>query len=182
MGLTAGTPGDIVKRKPIIAVIGAASADEVARNIAGDVGRGIAREGWHLLTGGGAGVMAAASRGFQAGRHPESGQVIGMLPTETDEFANDSIDIVIPTGMGMARNALIARTADALIAVGGCSGTLSEMALAWQLGRPIAACVGAGGWAGKMAGIAIDRRFDEPIFAAKTADDSILFVKSRINP
>jgi uncharacterized protein (TIGR00725 family) len=171
---------DPVSRKPIVAVIGASSAEERTRRVAEEVGRKIGLEGWHLLTGGGAGVMEAACRGYQQADASKRGRAIGILPAETADAVNPYVDIALPTGLGIARNALIARAADALIAVGGCSGTLSEMALAWQLGRPIAACADSGGWAEKMAGAAIDDRFHEPIFAARTADEAISFVKSHL--
>jgi uncharacterized protein (TIGR00725 family) len=179
MGL-AGTTLPPVARNPIVAVIGASSADALTKGIAEEVGRRIGLEGWHLLTGGGAGVMEAACRGYRRVDAGTRGHALGILPTETADTVNPFVDIALPTGLGIARNALIARAADALIAVGGCSGTLSEMALAWQLGRPIAACADSGGWAEKMAGTAIDDRFHEPIFAARTADEAISFVKSKL--
>jgi uncharacterized protein (TIGR00725 family) len=170
---------DRADRLPIIAVIGASSAPQPVLDAAYTVGRGIALEGWHLLTGGGGGVMEAASRGFVENR-TEGGVTIGLLPTEDAGAANPYVEIPIPTGMGYARNAVITRTAAGLIAIGGCSGTLSEIAFAWQEGRPIAALQNTGGWAAKLAGTSIDPRRDDVIFAADDAPRAIQFLRENI--
>lgn len=169
-------------RVPSIAVIGASSADETMLAISADVGSALGQKGWHLITGGGGGVMEAACRGHRAGRVNAScpGVTIGVLPFNEPEDANPFVDIPMPTGLGLARNAVIARAAAGLIAIGGCSGTLSEMALAWQFGRPIAAMVGAGGWAAKMAGQCIDDRFDRPVFPAGNAAEALDFLEKEL--
>jgi len=83
--------------------------------------------------------MEAACRGARS----EGGLTLGIMPEETAEHANDYVDIVIPTGMGVARNAIIVRAAHALIAIAGGPGTLSEIAFAVQLGVPV---VSLGSW------------------------------------
>jgi uncharacterized protein (TIGR00725 family) len=98
---------------------------------------------------------------------------VGILPGEDPAWANDHLDLVIPSGIGFARNAVITRTAQAVIAVGGCSGTLSEIAFAWQQGRPIVAMVDSGGWAAEMAGRSVDGRRDDHVLPAKTAAEAI---------
>ena len=167
-------------RRPIIAVIGTSSADQPTISVAEEVGQAIGTRGWHLLCGGGAGVMEAACRGFVKARPKRGGMTIGILPTDEMSFANPFVEIPIPTGLGWARNTIIARAAWALIAVGGCSGTLSEIAFAWQMDRPIAAMTHAGGWAGKLAGKTVDDRRTEAIFAAKTVEEAIVYIKSKI--
>jgi uncharacterized protein (TIGR00725 family) len=97
------------------------------------VGRGIAERGAVLLCGGMTGVMEHAARGARAA----GGLTIGLLPTEDPEDANAYIDVAIATGIGQARNAILARTADGVIAIGGGLGTLSEVALALRNHRPI---------------------------------------------
>jgi uncharacterized protein (TIGR00725 family) len=97
------------------------------------VGRGLAQAGAIVVTGGLGGVMEAASRGAQA----SEGTVLAIIPGDTHEDANDFASVVVPTGMGEARNALVVRAADALIAIGGEYGTLSEIALALRTGRPV---------------------------------------------
>jgi uncharacterized protein (TIGR00725 family) len=167
-------------KRPIVAVIGASSVEASVMDAARKVGGAIALEGWHLLTGGGEGVMEAACRGYIESRPPSGGRTIGILPSDDAGFANRFVEICIPTGMGWARNAIITRTASALIAIGGCSGTLSEIAFGWQMGRPIAALYETGGWAQKLAGKAIDDRRHDSVFGAKNASEAIDFVKSKL--
>lgn len=119
--------------KPIIAVIGRRKSDKSLLKEAEEVGRLIARKGLTLVCGGLQGVMEAASRGAKS----EGGLTVGILPQNDSKEANPFIDIPIVTGLGIGRNVIIARTADALIAVGGEYGTLSEIAFALQLGKPV---------------------------------------------
>jgi len=160
-------------RRPLVAVIGNSAAEENVLASAEQVGRAIAGQGWNLLTGGGKGVMAAACFGFAQAKTDSAQVAVGILPSDDQDWANPYVDIAIPTGMGMARNAIIARTAAGLIAVGGSSGTLSEMALAWQFGKPLVALQGLGGWAGELAGRAIDDRRKDVVFAAAGAEQAV---------
>ena len=166
---------------PVIGVIGASSADSNVTTIAEAVGAAIARKGWHLMTGGGGGVMAAACKGHRQWRTADRKTVtIGILPSDDGAFANPFVDVAIPTGIGLARNAIIARAAMGFVAVGGCSGTLSEMALAWQFGRPIAAMVAAGGWAAELAGRCIDQRYARPVYGASSPEDAVAFLETEL--
>jgi len=118
---------------PIIGVIGAADISEREYGIAMNVGRLSAQMGWTIICGGLKGVMEASARGaFEVG-----GAVIGILPGVSIDDANKFITIPIATNMGHARNAIIAHTAEAIIAIGGGFGTLSEIAIASKLGKPI---------------------------------------------
>lgn len=111
---------------PYVAVVGASQATEQDARDAEQVGRLLAQAGAIVVCGGRGGVMAAAARGAaQAG-----GTVIGMLPGEGRDDANEWVTVSIPTGMGELRNGLIVRAAEAVIAIGGSYGTLSEIALA----------------------------------------------------
>lgn len=119
--------------RPIVAVIGESETTHDKFDEALNLGRQIAAKGWILVTGGLSGVMEAASRGaFEAG-----GAVVGILPQGKAEYANKFVTIPIATNMGHARNVIIAHTADMLIAVGGSLGTLSEIAIARKLGKPV---------------------------------------------
>jgi hypothetical protein len=120
--------------KKIIAVIGGRRTEKTLLKEAEEVGRLIARRGATLVCGGLGGVMEAASRGAKS----EGGITVGILPQNDSDNANRYIDIPIATGLGIGRNVIIARTADALIAVGGAYGTLSEIAFALQMGKPVA--------------------------------------------
>jgi len=122
-----------------IGVIGAGNSDDEIASIAYAVGVEIARAGAVLVCGGLGGVMEAASRGAREA----GGRTVGILPGPDRSAANPSIEIAIPTDMGHARNAIVVRASDALIAVGGAYGTLSEIALALKMGKPV---VGLQSW------------------------------------
>jgi len=125
---------------PYVAVVGASRATESEERVAEEVGRGLAEAGAVVITGGGPGVMEGASRGAaQAG-----GVVIGLLPGAERSRANPWVGIALPTGLGELRNGLIVRAADAVVAIGGAYGTLSEVALALNAGLKV---VGLDTWA-----------------------------------
>jgi uncharacterized protein (TIGR00725 family) len=122
-----------MRDRPVIAVIGAGSCNQTEAKLARDVGRLIARAGALLVCGGLSGCMEHAARGAK----DEGGTTIGIIPGYDKSSANPYIDIVIPTGLGHARNTLVAAAADAAIAVGGSHGTLSEIALSRKMGKPV---------------------------------------------
>jgi uncharacterized protein (TIGR00725 family) len=119
---------------PFVAVVGTgdgASAQECA--LAEEIGAGVAAGGAVLVTGGRGGVMEAACRGARS----ELGMTVGLLPGTDREEANGWVSLAIPTGLGEMRNALVARTADVVIAVAGRWGTLSEVAFARMAQTPV---------------------------------------------
>ena len=116
-----------------VAVCGAGISDARLDAVAEEVGRRLAQAGAVLICGGLGGVMAAAARGAAA----EGGLTIGFLPGGDAVAANPHIRVPLPTGMGEARNVLVARTAGAVIAIGGEWGTLSEVAFAVKVGVPV---------------------------------------------
>ncbi|MTJ83435.1 MAG: TIGR00725 family protein [Telmatospirillum sp.] len=130
-----------------IAVIGPREASARQLDAAARVGRGLAALGVPLLTGGKGGVMEAASRGAREA----GGLTIGFIPDEDWRLGNDHVAIPLATGIGPARNILIARSAEALIAVGGEYGTLSEMAFGMQFGKPVFSLCDAPGVRGVVA-------------------------------
>lgn len=119
--------------KQIIGVIGGRRVKKELLAVAEAVGRMIAEKGLVLICGGLTGVMEAVSKGAKEA----GGITIGILPQDTKDEANPYIDIPIATGFGIGRNVIIARTADVIIAIGGEYGTLSEIAFALQLGKPV---------------------------------------------
>lgn len=121
------------KRKKIIAVIGGAQPSPEEARLAEEVGRELAKQGAVLVCGGLGGVMEAACRGAGS----EGGVTIGILPGDRPEAANPYVQIPIVTGMGYARNISIVKSAQAVIAIGGSYGTLSEIAHALQSGIPV---------------------------------------------
>lgn len=116
-----------------VGVIGAGECDAELGRLAEAVGRGIAERGAVLVCGGMGGVMEAACRGAKAA----GGTTIGILPGPDRSGANEYVDIAIATGMAEARNLAIIRTADALVAVGGSYGTLSEIGFALTAGKKV---------------------------------------------
>ena len=124
----------MVDRRPlVIGVIGEGDASSHLRHMAEEVGRLVAERGALVVCGGLRGVMEAACRGATAA----GGTAIGILPGTRKDDANPYVTVPLPTGMGEARNVLVVRAADAIIAVGGKFGTLSEIALALKMGRPL---------------------------------------------
>ena len=119
-------------RRRLVAVCGESDPQTSLADLAFELGRGIAQRHAVLICGGLTGVMDHAARGAQAA----GGLTVGVLPSEDSDDANPYIDIAIATGLGHARNAILARTADGVIALGGGLGTLSEIALALRNGRP----------------------------------------------
>ena len=144
-----------------IAVVGERDASPELARAAEEIGREIARRGGVLVCGGMGGVMEAAARGAsQAG-----GTVVGIIPTESAKDANPYVTIPIVTGMAEGRNIIVVRSAQAVIAVGGAYGTLSEIALALRLGIPV---VGYQTWTLDKAGLDSD-----PIIRAKRPTDAV---------
>lgn len=145
-----------------IGVIGAGNGlDESQAATAREVGRLLGQRGAVVVCGGLGGVMEEAAAGARAA----GGLVVGILPGSSRAGANPHLSVVIPTGLGEARNALIARASDVLIAVGGEYGTLSEIALALKIGKPV---VGIGTWELAKQGRSVDA-----IVEAQTAEEAV---------
>ena len=140
--MPAGSPGD---QRPgpggqlFIGVVGPGQPDAVRDARAEAVGRLLAEAGAVVVCGGLGGVMAAACRGARSA----GGTTVGLLPGDDRRAANPWVSVPLPTGLGELRNGLVVRASDALVAVGGGYGTLSEMALALKTGCPV---VGLDAW------------------------------------
>ena len=147
------------KNKKIIGVIGQGrSCSKKILSMAEEVGKEIAKREAIVICGGLKGVMEAVCKGAKR----ENGLTIGVIPGTQKESANKFVDIPIVTGFGEARNSVIVRTADALIAIGGRYGTLSEIAFALAFGKPV---VGLHTWE-NIEGIVYK---DQPCHAVETA-------------
>jgi len=116
----------------LVAVCGESDPQTSLADLAFELGRGIAQRHAVLICGGLTGVMEHAARGARAA----GGLTIGLLPGDDPDQGNEYVDVAIATGLGHARNAILARTADGVVALGGGLGTLSEIALALRNGRP----------------------------------------------
>ncbi len=120
-------------KKKFIAVIGGSQASRKESRLAEEVGRELAKRGAILVCGGLGGVMEAACRGASS----EGGITIGILPGENRREANKYVQIPVVTGIGYARNVAVVKSAQAVIAIGGSYGTLSELGHALQSGIPV---------------------------------------------
>ncbi len=148
-------------KKAIIAVIGGGQCSPEEAHIAEQVGREIARQGAVLVCGGLGGIMAAACKGAKS----ESALTIGILPGDDPLAANENVDLPIPTGLGHARNVVVVQTAQAVIAIDGDYGTLSEIAIALKCGIPV---IGLQTWSLSKEG-----KMDNSIILADNAADAV---------
>jgi uncharacterized protein (TIGR00725 family) len=148
-------------RSPFITVIGASSCSTDEERLAEEVGRELARRGATLICGGLEGVMQAACRGA----HSEGGLTVGILPGNRREDANPYVRIPIVTGMGYARNPIVVRSGQAVIAVGGSYGTLSEISHALHSGIPV---IGLNTWS-----ISRNGREDSSIIPARSPAEAV---------
>jgi uncharacterized protein (TIGR00725 family) len=138
-------------RRHAIAVIGDGDTAPGALGcrLAEETGQRLVDAGFRVVTGGLGGVMEAACRGARSSPSHVPDSIVGILPGHDASDANPYVDVAVPTGLGHTRNLLVAH-ADAVVAVGGGAGTLSEMAMAWVFGRLIVA-FRIDGWSGKLA-------------------------------
>lgn len=147
--------------KLVIGVIGSGQCTPEEARLAEKVGRELAKRGAVLVCGGLGGVMEAACKGAIA----EGGMTIGILPGDSRHSANVYVQVPIVTGVGYARNVIVARSAQAVIAIGGSYGTLSEIAHALQGGIPV---IGLNTWS-----FSREKQPDCSIIPAKNAADAV---------
>ena len=166
-------------RRTQIAVIGynGDRCTEAARSLAYEVGKEIAKAGAVLVCGGLGGVMEAACRGAKE----NGGMAVGIIPQEEFSFANEYCDIIICTGIGFARDFVVASSADGMIAVAGGVGTLIELGVGYMMKKPMAAIAGSGGTADQYGGKYLDERKRVPIMSAKDPAEGVALVLERVN-
>ena len=145
----------------LIAVVGGGQCSAEEEKLAEAVGRGLARRGVILICGGLGGVMEAACKGAKS----ERGTTIGILPGEDRSAANPYVDIPIVTGIGYARNLIVVKSAQAVIAIDGSYGTLSEIAYALQSGIPV---IGLNTWS-----LSLNGELDHSIIQAQHAAEAV---------
>jgi uncharacterized protein (TIGR00725 family) len=170
-GISSRTAQSNYKRQIQVLVIGS-DGDHCPENTyvaAREVGAQIASKGAITVTGGLGGVMEAACRGAKE----KGGMVVGIIPHEDMSYANPFCDIIIPTGIGFARNFITAYSADTCIVVGGGAGTYIEACVAYQKGKPIVALTGTGGTADKIADSYLDDRKTVKVLSAATPQEAV---------
>lgn len=162
-----------MSRRLTVSVVGDARLDDPRRIAeARALGAALVDAGFRIVTGGLGGVMEAVCYGARHASGWTEGTIIGILPSYRHDDANPWVDVAIPTGMQLGRNVLVAASGDVVVAYGGGSGTMSEIAVAWQLGRPVVA-FGDAGWAGRVAGSTLDGRSDRPIPSCRTVEEVV---------
>ena len=158
--------------RPILSIIGSASTTPEQTAAAAALGRLAVEAGFRICCGGRGGVMAAACQGARSAANYREGDTIGILMDYDPASANAFVDIAIPTGIGFSRNTVVVAAGQVVVSVAGGAGTLSEIALAWQLKRPvIALCVG--GWSETLAGQTLDHRHDSISHRAESPEEAV---------
>lgn len=159
-----------------IAIIGGRDINQEAQQLVEGISKMLVQEGYRIVTGGLGLLPSAAHRGAKSATNSTEADTIAILPGFDPKPAYNHADIIIPTGLDVIRNAIVANS-DAVIAIGGGAGTLSEIAYAWQFKRPILA-TSVEGWSSKIAGQPVDNRkrmanpfIDDIVFPCKTIED-----------
>jgi len=163
------------KYKGIVGVCGASKISQEVYEKVLKLGKAIAEEGYAIACGGLYGTMEAICKGAKSASN--GGFTIGIIPTKNKEIANDYVDLVIPTGIGEARNIILVSTAEKIVTISGGSGTLSEIAFAWRQNKPICAFKATGGWSKKLAGKRIDNTRKDKVHSATSIPEIIEFLK-----
>lgn len=145
--------------------------------VAYETGLEVAKSGSVLITGGLGGVMRAACHGAK----DAGGITVGIIPQNDPSFANEYCDIVIPTGIGLARDFLNALSADGVIIIGGGSGTLSETCAAYMHNKPITAIKNTGGIAEMFVDKYLDHRQNVKIVGVSSPKEAVKYILAKIN-
>jgi len=148
-------------RKKVVSVIGGHKCTPEVEQIAQKLGKKLSKVVDILVSGGLSGIMKAVCQGFKAG----GGLTIGIIPSYNKKDANPFVDIVIPTGLGLARNVLVVKSADVVVALPGEAGTLSEMAYCLQFNIPV---------------ISVDSWDIPGVIKVKTIEEAVIKVKESL--
>jgi len=151
----------MINKKKFVAVIGGGECSKEEARLAEAVGRELARQGAILVCGGLGGVMEAACRGAST----EGGITIGILPGDNRQAANPYVQIPIATSMGYARNVIVVKSTQAVIAIGGSYGTLSEISHALQSDIPV---IGLNTWS-----LSRNNQLDNSIIPARNPTEAV---------
>ena len=175
-------------RRKIVAIVGDANIEKDSQKykMAYEMGKALIDAGYRIKNGGLQGVMNAAFCGAHASENYKEGDTIAIVPGFNYNDANEYADIAIATGLDMFRNVIVAN-AQAVIAIGGGSGTLSEIANAWAQKRMILAFNNVDGWSSKVADQKMDERIryenipDDRVYGVSSAEQAIKIINERID-
>lgn len=173
--------------RKIVAIIGDAIIEPNGEKYkaAFETGKALIDNGYRIQCGGLYGVMEAACKGARASSKYREDDTIAILPSFDANKRNDYADIIIPTGLDVYRNVIVAN-ASAVVAIGGGSGTLTEIANAWALKRLIIAFNNVDGWSAKVAGTKLDNRVrycdmpDDKIYSVSTAEEVVEILSKNV--
>lgn len=180
--------------KPIVAVIGDRHCESNTPKaiLAFQLGKALIDAGYRIMTGGVGssdekddGVMEFTMKGAKSSKNYQDGDIIGIVPGFSLSTVSKYVDIAIPTGLDIYRNGITAN-ADAVVAIGGGAGTLSEIALAWSLFRLIIAFDNVDGWSSKLAGEKIDNRVryddipDDKVYGVSSVKEAINIINDNL--
>ena len=180
-----------MERRLIVSVVGNAAcghidcseSDKKKWDLAFELGKTLVDKGCRVLSGGGRGIMRAVFAGAHASENYREGDTIAIIPSYGFETANDFADIVIPTGLDVARNVIIANS-EVVIAIGGGSGTLNEISNAWKTGRLVIGYKNVEGWSAKLADMPLDDavryNFDDRIWGVTNAQEAWAIIEKML--
>jgi uncharacterized protein (TIGR00725 family) len=173
--------------RKIIAVVGDSKLEINSDKyiIAKELGKLLVDNGYRVVSGGMDGVMRAVFEGAKSSSKATDSDTIAIVPSFNPIDTNEFSDIIIPTGLDLYRNAIVANS-DAVIAIGGGSGTLSEIAHSWALYRLVIAFSNVEGWSSKLAGTKIDNRrrydnIDDKVYSVETPLEVINILNDKID-
>ena len=175
-------------RKKVVAIVGDAFIDpgDLKYKMAYEAAKALVDHGYRIQCGGLKGVMEAACAGAHASEKYQDGDTIAIVPGFNPFNANEYADIVIPTGLDLFRNVIVAN-AFAVVAIGGGAGTMSEICNAWALKRMIVAFDNVDGWSAKIADTRLDQRIryenipDDRVYRVSSAEEMIKLIDERID-
>lgn len=176
----------IMNNKKIISVIGDSKASATSYKMAREVGRILIDTGYTIQCGGLGGIMKGVCEGAKMSHRYTHGCTIAITPSYNRTEVNEYADIVIPTGLGLMRNGIVVN-ADAVIAIGGGAGTLSEIALAWSMFKLIISFVNIEGWGKNLANQRVDNRNRYPmipedcVYGVSSPEEMALYLNKYIN-
>ena len=181
-----------MERRIIVSVIGNAASTnpqypsvyKTKWELSFELGKALVDNGYRVLSGGGRGVMRAVFAGAHASKKYREGDTIALVPSYGQDTANDFADIVIPTGLDLAQDIIVANS-KVVIAVGGGAGTLNELSAAWKLGHLIIAYENADGWSKRIANHPVDEcvrypGMEDKVWGVTNAKEVIKIIKEKL--